>query len=244
MSAQASFRIGTSGYQYRHWKGRFYPDEVPQKRWFAYYAEHFDTVEINNTFYHLPKTGTFDAWHEQAPSGFLYVLKYSRFGTHIKRLKDPPQHVPTFLERAEHLKSYLGPILVQLPPKWNRDLERLETFLSAVPRRHRWAVEFRDRSWLCDETFELLRKHKAALCIHDMIEDHPQVVTTDWVYLRFHGPGPGGNYSHQALTAAADRVTGYLSDGLDVYVYFNNDAEGFALDNARRLRRYVESREP
>jgi uncharacterized protein YecE (DUF72 family) len=238
----AHCRIGTSGYQYPHWKARFYPDDIPKKQWFGYFAQHFDTVEINNTFYNLPGAETFDQWHDHAPQGFLYVLKYSRYGSHIKKLKDPDQHVPNFLDVARKLKSHLGPILVQLPPGWSFDPERLETFLSALPKDQRWALEFRNRSWLCDQTFELLRQHDAALCIHDMVEDHPRELTASWTYLRFHGPGPGGNYSHQALTAAADRVADYLNQQIDVYAYFNNDAEGYALDNAAKLKEYVASR--
>lgn len=235
-------RVGTSGYQYPHWKDRFYPKELTRKQWFRFYSEQFETVEINNTFYGLPSGNTFDTWREEAPPGFCYVLKYSRFGTHIKRLKDPRDHVGTFLESAERLRSHLGPILVQLPPKWGVDPGRLSGFLEAVPRKHRWAIEFRDPSWLCDEIFGILRAHRSALCIHDMIEDHPREVTADWVYLRYHGPHNGGNYSHQFLTAEADRIAELLRDGLEVFAFFNNDQEGYAPENARDLRRYVEKR--
>jgi len=241
-----NFRIGTSGYQYDHWRGVLYPEGVPKRRWFETYAETFDTVEINNTFYNLPKAETFEAWRGRAPTGFRYVLKYSRYGSHMKRLKDPggPQgHVARFLERADRLGECLGPILVQLPPGWNADPERLEAFLDAAPDDHRWAVEFRDPDWFRDEVWEVLRRHDAALVIHDMLRRHPREVTADWVYLRFHGPSDelpyGGTYSPQALSGAARRVKRHLAEGRDVYAYFNNDAEGHAVRDALALRRYV-----
>jgi len=232
-------RIGTSGYQYDHWSGRFYPEGLPKTRWFDHYASQFDTVEINNTFYHLPKATTFDSWRERAPDGFCYALKFSRYGTHLKHLKDPEDSIGTFLERAERLEPFLGPILVQLRPHWHADPERLDRFLDAAPPDHAWAVEFRDPSWLCDDVYDVLKRHEAALCIHDMIPDHPRVQTAGWIYLRFHGAGYGGSYPHQALSAEAQRIREHLDAGTDVYAYFNKDAEGFAVTNAADLRRYA-----
>jgi uncharacterized protein YecE (DUF72 family) len=144
-------------------------------------------VEINNTFYRLPQAHTFDAWRVQAPADFCYALKFSRYATHFKHLKEPHEPIKRFLERADQLGKCLGPILVQLPPRWHVDTERLVGFLQAAPRLHRWAVEVRDPRWLCDEVYGVLRAHGAALCIHDALADHPQVLTTDWVYWRFHG---------------------------------------------------------
>ena len=238
---KAQFRIGTSGWQYDHWKGRFYPEDLRKSEWFDHYARHFDTVEVNNTFYHLPEADTFDSWREQSPNGFRYVLKFSRYGSHIKKLKDPDASIGMFLERAERLGGLLGAILVQLPPNWHGNVERLDAFLAAAPKHQRWAVEFRNPEWLREETFETLRRHGAALCVHDLIDDHPREVTADWVYLRFHGAGDGGNYTHQALTASARRIKRHMGDGLDVYAFFNNDARGHAVENARALRRYVEN---
>jgi uncharacterized protein YecE (DUF72 family) len=232
--------VGTSGWQYDHWAGRFYPEGLAKDAWFAYYSERFDTVEVNNTFYHLLAAETFDAWREAAPADFLYALKFSRYGTHRKHLKDPEDTIGLFLERTEQLGGHLGPILVQLRPNWHVNAERLDAFLEAAGGRRRWAVEFRDESWLCEGVYDVLRAHGAALCIHDMIEDHPRVVTADWVYLRYHGADTWGEYSHQALTAEARRVRAYLGQGLDVFAYFNNDAEAHAVSNARDLRRYVE----
>jgi uncharacterized protein YecE (DUF72 family) len=236
---KARVRIGTSGYQYRHWKRLFYPQELPQREWFAYYAKHFDTVEINNTFYGLPAEQTFVAWRKQAPPGFLYALKFSRYGSHLKRLKDPQATIRTFLQRARRLGKFLGPILVQLPPNWRVDPDRLAGFVKTAPRRVRWAFEFRDASWLCEEIFAILEGHNAALCIHDMIENHPRRVTADWVYLRFHGRHYSGSYTAQQLEAEGNWIKQQLANGRDVYAYFNNDAQGYAVTNASDLRRYV-----
>lgn len=237
---QPECRIGTSGYQYDHWRGLLYPDDLPKKDWFDRYAQTFDTVEINNTFYRLPGPETFEAWRDAAPPGFRYALKFSRFATHMKKLKDPAEPVARFLDRADRLKAYLGPILVQLPPRWKVNRDRLATFLDALPRRHRWAVEFREPTWLSEPVYDLLREHDAALCIHDMLPDHPRVLTADWVYLRFHGgDAGGGNYSEAALADAARRVRGHLDAGRDVYAYYNNDVHGHAVRNALNLRHRV-----
>lgn len=238
-STKGRLRIGTSGYQYNHWQGIFYPPEIRQKDWFAYYTRHFDTVEINNTFYRLPSAQAFDAWREQAPADFCYVLKFSRYGTHVKRLKDGRATVRRFLRVARRLKEFLGPILVQLPPNWRVNAARLEEFLKATPRSLRWAFEFRDPSWLCEEVFALLQRHNSALCIHDMISDHPRRLTADWVYLRFHGRHYSGSYTDDALQTEARWIEQQLGNGKDVFAYFNNDIGGHAVRDAIDLRRYV-----
>ncbi|HEY8505895.1 MAG TPA: DUF72 domain-containing protein, partial [Gemmataceae bacterium] len=159
---RAAFRIGTSGYMYDGWRGVLYPARLPKRAWLGHYAEHFDTVEINNTFYHLPPPETFRSWREQVPPGFCFALKFSRFGSHLKKLTGAEQTVPLFLGRAELLGESLGPILVQLPPRWRVNRDRLAAFLGQAGRRHRWAFEFRDPSWLCEPVFELLEAHGAA----------------------------------------------------------------------------------
>lgn len=238
------FRIGTSGYEYDHWKGLFYPDGMLKTKWFDHYTQHFDTVELNSTFYRVPGAEAFARWREAAPPGFEYVLKYSRFGAHYKRLTDAPSHIAYYMERAGELGATLGPILLQLPPRWKANAERLDAFLSAAPQALRWAVEFRDASWLSDEVFSILRRHNAALTVHDRLPDHPQEPTADWVYLRFHGPRGdySTSYSAQQLEAAARRVREHRAAGLDVYAFFNNDVEGHAVRNAMTLRQYVEDR--
>ncbi|MCE5277929.1 MAG: DUF72 domain-containing protein [Planctomycetaceae bacterium] len=235
---KGEFRVGTSGWQYDHWAEIFYPRGLPKSRWFEHYAQHFDTVEVNNTFYHLPQESTFDHWHDKAPRDFLYTLKFSRYGSHIKRLKDPADTIGLFMERAQRLEEFLGPILVQLAPQFAVDAERLEAFLSAAPRAQRWALEFRNPSWLCDEVYAVLRRHGAALCIHDQIDRHPRMVTADWVYLRYHRPS-GGKYTPAHLRRQGQYVREYLAQGLDVFAYFNNDAHGYAVGNAADLRRLV-----
>jgi uncharacterized protein YecE (DUF72 family) len=237
--ARGRLRIGTSGYHYPHWSSDFYPAEVPARRWLAYYAGRFDTVEINNTFYGMPSDRTFDAWRDSVPEDFCFALKFSRYGSHIKRLKRPAAAIERFLMGARRLGERLGPILVQLPPRWTVDVERLDGFLDRAPRDVRWALEFRDPSWLCDPIYAVLRRHNAALCIHDLIEKHPRELTADWTYLRFLGELYGGSYTPQALTAEARRRRGWRSEGLAVFAYFNNDAEGYAPRNAADLRRFT-----
>lgn len=238
-SGSAILRVGTSGYHYNHWKGIFYPDKLPKARWLSHYTQHFDTVEINNTFYHLPSAAAFDTWKQQAPRGFCYALKFNRYGTHWMRLKEPERTIGNFLELAKRLGKYLGPVLVQLPPHWKINASRLDQFLVAATRSVRWAVEFRNPSWLVDEVFAVLRKHRAALCIHDMIPDHPRLLTADWTYMRFHGNHYGGSYSHEKLAAEAGWMRQQLAGGADVFAYFNNDAQGHALANAADLKRFV-----
>jgi uncharacterized protein YecE (DUF72 family) len=234
------FRIGTSGYQYDHWKGVFYPEGLSRNKWLQYYSEHFDTVEINNTFYHLPPESSFDRWHEQAPPGFLFSLKFSRYSSHMRKLKNPGEPIVRFMGLAGKLGKHLGPILVQLPPRWHVNPERLAEFLDIAPSANRWAVEFRDPSWLCDEIFSILHRHNSALCIHDMIGNYPQPVTANWVYLRFHGTsGHAGDYSHEQLMKSAEEIKRYLARGLNVYVYFNNDVHGYAIKNALDLRKMI-----
>lgn len=236
----ANFFCGTSGYQYDHWRGSFYPDDLPRGRWFGYYAGIFGCVEINNTFYGLPSVGTFRNWREEAPSDFLYALKFSRYGTHMKYLKDPAETIGAFLEGARELGPHLGPILVQLPPRWKPDPERLDAFLGEAPETFRWVLEFRNPLWLREDIFQILADHGAALCIHDLLEDHPRELTTSWTYLRFHGPEEyAGSYPSQVLQGEAGWITARLGEGRDVYVFFNNDQGGAAPRNARELANLV-----
>lgn len=234
-----SFRVGTSGYHYEHWRSIFYPEDLPKEDWFSYYAEIFNTVEINNTFYRLPEASICENWYERAPEGFCYVLKFSRYGSHMKKLLDPESTIGNFMERANKLREYLGPILVQLPPHWGANPERLKSFLSVAPTDQRWAIEFRDADWLRDEVFEILASLDSALCIHDGIQNHPKVTTTSWTYLRYHGRAPEGKYNRSKLEKSAAWIRDRLKEGLDVYAYFNNDIGGHAVENAKTLRDLV-----
>lgn len=213
--------------------------DLPQARWFEHYASVFDTVEVNNTFYRLPDAATFKMWKGRAPAGFLYAVKASRYLTHMKKLKDPEEPISRFFERASHLGARLGPVLYQLPPRWERDLPRLEEFLSLLPKRRLHAVEFRDPSWYGDETYALLKRAGVALCLHDMRgSESPLVFVGPFVYVRFHGSGPkyGGRYPDSEIERWAGRLRGEIRRGRDVYVYFNNDRGGQAPRDAVRLR--------
>ena len=168
-------------------------------------------------------------------------MKVGQFGTHRMKLRDPAGWLGRHLERARRLGPHLGPNLFQLPPRWRRDVSRLDDLLAVAPKDVRWAVELRDPSWLHDEVFDVLRRHRAALCIHDLLADHPWERTAEWTYVRFHGPRPldepyHGRYRPGHLTAVADRLGSWLAEGTDVYAYFNNDYEGNAVADARRLR--------
>src|SRR5918992_5961654 len=164
----AAFRIGCSGWQYKHWKGDFYPSDLPQRGWLEYYARHFDTVEVNNSFYRLPPEGVFDSWRARTPAAFLFAVKASRFLTHMKKLNDPEEPVERLFSRATELRRKLGPVLYQLPKQMPRNLDRLAAFLEILPTRVKHAIEFREPSWYDDEVMRLLRRHNVALCLHDM----------------------------------------------------------------------------
>ncbi len=226
---------------YKDWRGVVYPADLPQRRWFEHYATLFDTVEINNTFYRLPPAATMEGWAAQAPAGFLYALKLGQFGSHRMKLRDAVSWLPNHLDRALRLGPALGPTLVQLPPRWKRNAERLDEFLAAAPKTVRWAVELRDPSWLHDDVFDVLRRHGAALCIHDLLADHPWELTAGWTYVRFHGPNAleqkyWGRYGGRRLWRTADRLRQWLDAGHDVHAYFNNDWHGHAVQDALWLR--------
>ena len=204
----------------------------------AFYAEHFKTVELNNSFYHLPTIKSFENWRETVPNDFVFAVKASRFITHMKKLKAPKTSTEKFFVPVEKLREKLGPILFQLPPRWKVNLERLSEFLDAMPKEYRFAFEFREASWFNDEVYEVLHRHKAALCIYHMAGwDSPMEVTTNFVYVRMHGAEStyGGSYSDAALATWARRINHWRSESKDVYVYFNNDPEAHAVRNAETL---------
>ena len=231
--------IGTSGWHYKHWEGEFYPKDLPTKHQFSFYARHFKTVELNNPFYRLPSDSTFLAWRENSPRNFLYAVKASRFITHMKKLKEPETSTARFFHGAELLGEKLGPILFQLPPRWQRNTERLDEFLAALPGSHKYAFEFRDESWLVQEVYDLLRRYKAAFCIHDLASmQMPLEITANFTYLRFHGPGNAkysGSYPKQALRQWASLIKNWRKQRTSVYAYFNNDVGGHAGRNAQTL---------
>jgi uncharacterized protein YecE (DUF72 family) len=240
-----AIHIGTSGWHYKHWIGTFYPEDLRPERWLEFYSRRLDTVEINNSFYHLPLETTFSHWRETVPENFRFAVKASRFITHIKRLKDAEQTVPRFLERAVALAETLGIVLFQLPPSMKRDPGRLGAFLDALPGGIRYVVEFRHESWFTAETYALLDDHGVAFCIHDAFgRVTPKEVTGGCVYVRLHGATGmyQGSYGEEQLQGWADEIAGWSERAGAVYVYFNNDWQGFAVHNALRLREIVAER--
>lgn len=242
----AEIRIGTSGYSYKHWIGRYYPAELKSSDWLRHYVRDFDTVELNNTFYALPKEETFDAWRKNTPSDFLFAVKGSRFLTHMIKLKDPARGLVNFLPRAERLRSKLGPILWQLPPGWKVNVGRLEEFLKLLPRKHRYTFELRNETWMIEPVYEVLRKHNAAFCIYELAGyQSPLEITADWTYVRLHGPTAfkyQGSYSDRQMEEWADRIRAWSRRMKAIYVYFDNDDSAYAVDNALTLKRLLKQK--
>jgi uncharacterized protein YecE (DUF72 family) len=236
--------IGTSGWQYAHWRGRFYPKGVPQNEWLEFFAARFATVESNNAFYRLPEAHTFEAWARRTPDDFTMAVKVSRYLTHILRLRDPEEPVRRFLDRASRLGAKLGPVLLQLPPTLELELDRLQETLALFPSSVRVAVEFRHRSWFIPQVEDALARHGAALCLADRRGPiSPLWRTADWGYLRFHEGRafPPSCYGERALMSWAERLVAAWKRSEDVYVYFNNDHAGCALRDAIVFARAVES---
>jgi uncharacterized protein YecE (DUF72 family) len=237
-------RIGCSGWNYQSWREIFYPKGLPPRRWLAHYAEHFDTVEVNSTFYRLAKPHAVQRWVHETPADFVFAVKASQYLTHMKRLRDIAQGVKRFYDAIEPLASSpkLGPVLWQLPERMQADVPLLEQALDGLPPgRH--CFEFRHPSWFSDEVLELLRFHHVALVIGDRPERpwQPHELTTDWTFIRFHygHRGRRGNYSESELREWAARVR-ELRERVEVFAYFNNDWEVFAVQNALRLRALVQ----
>ena len=227
--------VGTSGWQYAHWKRVFYPDKLPQREWLPYFADHFQTVEVNNTFYNLPDQSVFAAWAARTPADFCFSLKMSRFLTHLKRLVEPKEPVQRFFDRAAVLGHKLGPVLIQLPPGFKSDVARLDHALESFPTGVRIAVEFRDPSWFTDDLRALLERRGVALCLADSPRrKQPTWRTADWGFVRFHegrGSHPPG-YERDVLARWVESLASLWTAGEDVYVYFNNDRFGYAIEDA------------
>jgi uncharacterized protein YecE (DUF72 family) len=227
--------VGTSGWQYRHWRATFYPEKLAQARWLDHYTERFRTVEVNNTFYHLPEASTFEKWRERTPGDFVLAVKMSRFLTHLKRLRDPEEPVERFMTRAEKLGDKLGPVLLQMPPQMEAEPERLAETLELIPRGVRVAAEFRHPSWFTHQVFEILSEHGAALCLADSPRRKtPQVRTADWGFVRFHEgrATPRPCYGEQALGTWVEKLAELFGPDRDVYAYFNNDWRACAIRDA------------
>jgi uncharacterized protein YecE (DUF72 family) len=223
--------VGTSGYAYKEWKGSFYPEDLPDKQMLKYYSERFRSVEINNTFYRMPKETMLEAWAAEVPAEFKFVIKAPQQITHIKRLKDVNDSVSYLLKVISVLKDRLGPLLFQLPPHLKKDAARLRDFLALLPAEHRAAFEFRHQSWFDDEVFGLLREHKAALCVAEAEEgvDTPFVSTADWGYLRLRRP----DYGDPELKAWIDRVR--QPGWSEAFIFFKHEDEGKGPQMAKRF---------
>lgn len=239
MSNKSSINIATSGWVYKHWKGRFYPDNLAGKEYLNFYSQHFLTVEVNNSFYHLLKQETIKNWIKSVPQDFVFAVKASRYITHMKRLKDPEDAVYNFFESIKFFENKGRLILFQLPPKFGFNKERLESFFKVLPEKYRYTFEFRDKSWFNSETYDILRKNNSSLCIYDLGNfQSPKEITADFVYMRLHGNyGLGsGKYSGEELEKFALDIKHFKEQGLDVFCYFNNDEAGYAIQNALELK--------
>jgi uncharacterized protein YecE (DUF72 family) len=241
----AHLRIGTSGWNYKHWKELFYPDGLAQRRWLPFYAEHYNTAEVNYSFYRLPTPETYEKWYRETPEDFLFTLKCSRLITHAKRLGTLGDLWENFLNNATHLEDKLGPILCQFPESFAVDIPRLDDFLSSARNAAenqqvlRLAVEFRHESWFTGQVYRLLEKHRVALVIADSrFYPRHDIHTADFAYYRYHGPGIlfNSSYSRAQLEAEAKKMNKCLAQNMDTFAYFNNDGSGFAIKNSAELQ--------
>ncbi|MBV8251806.1 MAG: DUF72 domain-containing protein [Chitinophaga sp.] len=239
MKRSSQTYVGTSGWQYKHWKGVFYPEDIKEADELSVYAQTFHTVEINNSFYHLPPPERFRDWKAVTPSAFIFAIKGSRYITHMKKLQVDAEPIHKLISNAAHLKTKTGPILWQLPPRWKINPDRLQSFLTLLPQKYRYAFEFRDPSWWAPSIYALLKQYNCAFCIYELSGQlSPMEVTADWVYIRLHGPDGKyqGKYSTTALRKWAYRCQHWNKEKKDVYIYFDNDQQGFAAENARKLQ--------
>ncbi len=238
MQAQAGvlWRIGTSGWNYKHWKGGFYPEGLAQSKWLEYYAEHFDTVELNATFYRLPAPSTFERWYERTPPGFLWSVKASKFITHTRRLKECEEPLERLYEALAPLKEKLGVILFQLPPSLAYEPSVAEGFFRLLNKDFRHTLEVRNKSWIQDQAFQMMETYNIAFCISDTAGRYPyhEITTTDFVYVRLHGSRKlyASCYTEQEIATWAKKLKAWSRPA---FVYFDNDFEGYAIKNARQL---------
>jgi uncharacterized protein YecE (DUF72 family) len=242
MQRKGKIRIGTSGWSYRHWKGPFYPENIPNSKMLPFYFQKLSTVEINSSFYHLPLKKTFENWRACSPDDFVFAVKASRFITHVKKLTDPVKALERFFERASGLGEKIGPVLFQLPPGLKMDPERLRIFLGLLPTNGRYSFEFRNPGWFHPEMYSLLSEFRTAFCVYELSGlISPMEITADFIYLRLHGPAGKyqGRYSMEQLGVWHERFEQWAQQSLDVFCYFDNDENGFAALNALELRRLI-----
>jgi uncharacterized protein YecE (DUF72 family) len=238
----ARIHIGTSGWHYKHWRGPFYDPGIRAADMFSFYVQQFDTVEVNNSFYRLPTQIVLRNWRDAAPGKFCFAVKGSRFLTHMKKLKDPEAGLERFFDRVETLGRKLGPVLFQLPPGWQCNSERFACFLRVLPGKNRFAFEFRNHTWHLETIYELLRHHNAAFCVYELAGfQSPIQITADFAYVRLHGPKGAyqGNYTKKQLGSWAEQIRDWQRQLNDIYVYFDNDQNGYAAWNALELKKML-----
>lgn len=232
--------IGTSGWQYKHWKKLFYPEGLKPKDWLNFYARSFKAVELNSSFYHQPTKEVFTGWEKAAADSFVFAVKAPRFFTHLKKLSVSREDLNTFVKAASALGRHLGPILFQLPPKWHLNLERMEDFVDKLPAGLMVTIEFRDPSWYQPELYDLLRKNNIAFCVYELGgHQSPVLSTASFIYVRLHGPAQKyrGSYTDHMIRKWADQILQWTKAGKDVYIFFDNDESAYAPHNALQLKR-------
>lgn len=239
----AKYYVGTSGWHYDDWRGKFYPERLPKNKWLEFYGRRFSTVELNNTFYRLPTEKAAKEWHDASPEDFFFAVKVSRYITHMKKLKDGKASMALFTSRIAPLKEKTVPFLYQLPDGFERNDARLEEFLDILPRENKHIFEFRDKSWYHEKVYDILKKYGAGFCIFDMPGlTSPLVATADFAYVRFHGKNDiyTSKYDDEEMKEWAVKIGRLAKHLKEVYIYFNNDSAGYALDNAATLQEYLE----
>ncbi|MCF7888205.1 MAG: DUF72 domain-containing protein [Candidatus Omnitrophica bacterium] len=242
MNKKKRIHIGTSGWHYKHWANKFYPKNLKLAQFFDYYLEKLNTVEINNSFYQLPKKSTLQQWNKKAPKNFIFSIKASRYITHLKKLKDPKESTKKFFKAIKPLGKKIGPILFQLPLAWKLNAERLENFLKILPKDYKYSFEFRNQQWFDNKVYRLLEKYNAAFCIYDLAGNlSPKKVTADFIYIRLHGPGEAyqGDYSKRKLKNWAKQFSHWQKKKKEVFCYFDNDQAAYAAKNALELQDIV-----
>ncbi len=238
----SSILIGTSGWSYNHWVGNFYPNNLSKWKWLEFYTEQFNTVELNTTFYRLPMEKTFQNWYRRTPNGFVFSVKMSRYITHIKKLRECDDNISIFFDRIKELKEKCPIILIQLPPSLEFKRNVAENFMDGLTSSHgnyRYTIECRNLSWFSEDSYRLMSKYGIALCFADTPRyPYEEKETADFIYIRLHGHEVlyASDYSKEQLETWANKINGWLDNGMDVYVYFDNDAYAYAPKNAKMLK--------
>lgn len=238
-----NIHIGTSGWNYDHWKEAFYPKNLSQDQWLDHYKDQFDTVEVNNSFYKLPDTRTLEKWKKNVPENFVFAAKANRYITHMKKLNEPEDSLNKMLDAFKSLGNNLEPILFQLPPNWKFNEERFRQFTDLLPDDFIYVFEFRNKDWINETSFSILEEKNSAFCIYELAGyQSPEEVTADFVYIRLHGPSNKkyrGKYNQEQLSYWADRLNTWSEQNKDVYIYFDNDEKGYAPQNALELKEMI-----